>query len=110
MHGPNLARCQRHRLAYTGSPCSRIRLAKRVKSLSDNTSTKPSKRPVCRRYVASMTCTMSGEFFPSAQTNRWCGMTVSPSSYFSQRRGRVPEKSPQLRLTLASVPCRRRVS
>ena len=64
IHGPNLARCQRHGPAHTGNPCSRMRLAKRVKLLSDNTSAKPLRRPVCRRCIASMTCVMSGEFFP----------------------------------------------
>ena len=64
IHGPNLARCQRHGLAYTRSPCSRIRLARRAKSLSDGTSAKPLRRPVCRRCIAPMTCVMSGEFFP----------------------------------------------
>ena len=51
-------------IPYTDSPCSRMRLARRVKSLSDDTSTNPSNRPVCRRSIASMTSAMSEEFFP----------------------------------------------
>ena len=36
-------------MPITSSPCSRIRLASEVKSLSELTSTKPSNRPVCRQ-------------------------------------------------------------
>jgi hypothetical protein len=42
-----------------------MREASRVKSLSDETSTKPSKRPVCIRSMASMTRLMSEEFLPT---------------------------------------------
>ena len=42
-------------------PCSRMREARRVKSLSDETRQKPSKRrPLCIRSMASMTSVMSG--------------------------------------------------
>ena len=51
-------------IPYTGSPCSRMRLARRVKSLSYDTSTNPSKRPAYSKSIASMTSAMSAEFFP----------------------------------------------
>ena len=34
-------------MPYTCSPCARSRLANRAKSLSEETSTNPSNRPVC---------------------------------------------------------------
>lgn len=43
---------------------------------------------------------MLGEFFSSADTNRWRGMKASPSIDFSQQRGRVQEKSARLLLEL----------
>ena len=50
-------RCRRH-----PAPCSRMRLASRVKSLSELTRTKPSKRPECIRSMASITSAISDAF------------------------------------------------
>ena len=55
----------------TSSPCSRIRLASRVKSLSDEISTKPSNRPECRMSIASITSAISDEFLPTVFAGEW---------------------------------------
>src|SRR6516164_6006564 len=39
----------------TSAPCSRRRNARRVKSLSEETRQKPSSRPLCKRFMASIT-------------------------------------------------------
>ena len=52
-------------MPMTSRPFSRIRLASAVKSLSEDTSTKPSNRPVCRMSMASMTRPMSEAFLPT---------------------------------------------
>ena len=51
-------------MPITSSPRSRMRLAKRVKSLSEETSTKPSTWPECSRSIASITKAISDEFLP----------------------------------------------
>jgi len=48
----------------TSIPCSRMRAASRVKSLSEETRQNPSKRPECSRSIASITSVMSVEFLP----------------------------------------------
>ena len=48
----------------TSTPCSRMRAASRVKSLSEETRQKPSKRPLCSRSMASITSVMSDAFLP----------------------------------------------
>src|SRR5712675_157767 len=48
----------------TSAPSSRMREARRVKSLSEDTRQKPSNRPLCSRSIASMTNAMSDAFFP----------------------------------------------
>ena len=78
----------------TCSPCSRSRLANRAKSLSEETSTNPSNRPVCIRSIASITNAMSDEFFPFVYANCWWAITARPASFFSQLRSCGPEKSP----------------
>lgn len=50
---------------YTVKPCSRIREARRVKSLSLETMQKPSKRPVYSRSIASMIIALSVAFLPT---------------------------------------------
>ena len=65
-------------MPMTSSPASRMRLASRVKSLSDDTSTKPSNRPECRMSMASMTSPMSLAFLPLVFIVSWCA--VSPRS------------------------------
>jgi hypothetical protein len=49
---------------YTVSPDSRIRAARRVKSLSLETRQNPSKRPDYSRSIASMTIAASVAFLP----------------------------------------------
>ena len=49
---------------YTARPDSRMRVARRVKSLSEDTSQKPSTRPLCSRSIASMVRAESVAFLP----------------------------------------------
>lgn len=53
---------------------------------------------------------MSGEFFPLGVDEPLVRDDGESFDLLFQKRGRVPEKSLQLRLTHASVPSRRRVS
>ena len=48
----------------TSTPCSLIRAASRVKSLSDDTRQKPSNLPLWSKSIASMTSVMSEAFLP----------------------------------------------
>ena len=71
-------------MPITSSPSSRMRLAKRVKSLSDDTSAKPSTRSECRRSMASITKAMSEEFLPFVYAGWWCGMSACSCRIFRQ--------------------------
>ena len=72
-----------------------MRLAKRVKSLSEETSTKPSTRPEYSRSMASITSAMSEEFFSLVYAGWWCGTSAWLFSIFFDQPLRLElEKSP----------------
>lgn len=56
-------------IPYTDNPASRIRVARRVKSLSEDTRQKPSTVPPWSRSMASMIIAESVEFFPVVNRN-----------------------------------------
>ena len=81
-------------MPMTSKPSSRMRLAKRVKSLSEDTSAKPSTRSECSRSMASITKAMSDEFLPLVYAGWWCGMSACSCSTF-RHAPRLPlAKSP----------------
>ena len=71
-----------------------MRLAKRVKSLSDDTSTKPSTWPECMRSMASITKAMSDEFLPFVYAGWWCGCKACSCRTPRQGRSESAAKSP----------------
>lgn len=68
---------------YTVTPSSLIRVASRVKSLSDETMQKPLKRRVYSRSIASMMSALSVAFLPTVFANCCTGwMTFSLAAVF----------------------------
>ena len=62
---------------YTSSPSSRRRWASRVKSLSELTSTTPSRMRLYIRSMASITSAMSEAFLPFELLRCWCWRIAS---------------------------------
>ncbi len=74
----------RRPIPYTVIPDSRSRVASRVKSLSLETMTNPSRLPSYSKSIASMISAESVEFLPRVYANCWIGWIACSSNWSFQ--------------------------